>query len=142
MFFRVSALLVPVLALSSLVVAEPESVAARGGEKGCSNGTQQCCKNSYQVRPAVSSFSFFVNGSLIHTYFIRRPTKRTPKNWASLPPSRAPSWPASAPPTPVVVSPMDLTATTSSFAAPRPHWYVFLDRVSFFTCLYTCIGRW
>ncbi|KIM61504.1 hypothetical protein SCLCIDRAFT_1215971 [Scleroderma citrinum Foug A] len=47
MFFRASALLLPVVALSSLVAAAPEPV-ARGGGASCSNGTAQCCNSTYE----------------------------------------------------------------------------------------------
>lgn len=50
MFFRASALLLPVVALSSLVAAAPEPV-ARGGGASCSNGTAQCCNSTYEVPP-------------------------------------------------------------------------------------------
>ena len=45
MFIRASTLLLPVIALSSVVVAAPEPV-ARGGSS-CSNGTLQCCDTTY-----------------------------------------------------------------------------------------------
>ena len=47
MFFRASALLLPVVALSSLVAAAPEPV-ARGGA-ACSNGVAQCCNTVTEV---------------------------------------------------------------------------------------------
>jgi len=48
MFIRPSALLLPVLALSSVVAAAPEPIAARTGSS-CSNGTLQCCTSTFDV---------------------------------------------------------------------------------------------
>ena len=48
MFIRVSALLLPVLALSSVVAAAPEPIVARDGSS-CSNGTLQCCTSTFDV---------------------------------------------------------------------------------------------
>ncbi|KAL4076449.1 fungal hydrophobin-domain-containing protein [Scleroderma yunnanense] len=45
MFIRASALLLPVLALSSVAAAAPEAIVARGGDS-CSNGTLQCCQTT------------------------------------------------------------------------------------------------
>ncbi|KIM57926.1 hypothetical protein SCLCIDRAFT_129401 [Scleroderma citrinum Foug A] len=46
MFIRVSAFLLPVLTLSSVVAAAPDSIAARDT---CSNGTLQCCTSTYDA---------------------------------------------------------------------------------------------
>ena len=51
MFFRASALLLPVVALSSLVMAAPEAV-ARGGDV-CSNGVTKCCESTHEVSHAL-----------------------------------------------------------------------------------------
>jgi len=48
MFIRASALLLPVLALSSVVAAAPEPIVARDGSS-CSNGTLQCCTSTFDV---------------------------------------------------------------------------------------------
>ena len=47
MFFRASALLLPVVALSSLVMAAPEAVAR--GDAVCSNGQVKCCDSTHEV---------------------------------------------------------------------------------------------
>ncbi|KIM53113.1 hypothetical protein SCLCIDRAFT_139587 [Scleroderma citrinum Foug A] len=48
MFIRISALLLPVLALSSVVAAAPEPIVARDGSS-CSNGTLQCCTSTFDA---------------------------------------------------------------------------------------------
>ncbi|KAL4061877.1 fungal hydrophobin-domain-containing protein [Scleroderma yunnanense] len=48
MFIRASALLLPVVALSSVVAAAPEPISARGGSS-CSNGTLQCCTSTFDA---------------------------------------------------------------------------------------------
>ncbi|KIM61510.1 hypothetical protein SCLCIDRAFT_874652 [Scleroderma citrinum Foug A] len=49
MFIRASTLLLPVIALSSVVAAAPEPVARGGGSSSCSNGTIQCCGSTFQA---------------------------------------------------------------------------------------------
>ncbi|KIM61532.1 hypothetical protein SCLCIDRAFT_25836 [Scleroderma citrinum Foug A] len=44
MFFRVSTLLLPVVALSSFVAAAPGAIAARGAS--CATGVLQCCMST------------------------------------------------------------------------------------------------
>ncbi|KIM61506.1 hypothetical protein SCLCIDRAFT_874552 [Scleroderma citrinum Foug A] len=55
MFARASALLLPVLALSSVVVAAPEPIAARGDGSSCSNGTLQCCGSTFQATQSTAN---------------------------------------------------------------------------------------
>ena len=45
---------VPVVALSSLVMAAPEAV-ARGGDV-CSNGVTKCCESTHEVSHALCLF--------------------------------------------------------------------------------------
>lgn len=50
MFFRASSLL-PAMALASLVVAAPPSVARGGSGSSCGNNNSvQCCNQTYEVR--------------------------------------------------------------------------------------------
>ncbi|KAG6334436.1 hypothetical protein ID866_4650 [Astraeus odoratus] len=47
MFIRASTLLFPVFALSALSAAAPESIVARTSSSSCSNGTLQCCNQTF-----------------------------------------------------------------------------------------------
>ncbi|KAL4081296.1 fungal hydrophobin-domain-containing protein [Scleroderma yunnanense] len=64
MFIRASALLVPVLALPSLVAAAPEPIVQRGGVS-CSNGQQQCCNSSMNSQDVTQSLIEALVGVLV-----------------------------------------------------------------------------
>jgi len=67
MFFRASTLLLPVIALSSVVAAAPEPITARTGSS-CSNGTLQCCGSTYKASYLILFISeTAVNQLLVHS---------------------------------------------------------------------------